>query len=34
MPGRVVQVLAAPGQRVDAGDPLVIMESMKMETGH
>ncbi len=31
MPGRVVQVLAAPGQRVDAGDPLVIMESMKME---
>lgn len=32
MPGKVVRVLAAVGDRVEAGRPLVIMESMKMET--
>ncbi len=31
MPGRVMQVLTANGQRVGAGEPLVILESMKME---
>ena len=31
MPGRVMQVLAGNGQRVGAGEPLVILESMKME---
>lgn len=31
MPGRVMQVLAENGQRVGAGEPLVILESMKME---
>ena len=31
MPGRVMQVLAAAGQRVAAGEPLIILESMKME---
>jgi 3-methylcrotonyl-CoA carboxylase alpha subunit len=32
MPGKVVRLLVAPGQAVAAGQPLVIMESMKMET--
>lgn len=32
MPGKVVRVLVAVGQEVAAGQPLVIMESMKMET--
>ncbi|MFN2370252.1 MAG: acetyl-CoA carboxylase biotin carboxyl carrier protein subunit [Candidatus Krumholzibacteriia bacterium] len=32
MPGKVVRVLAAVGDRVEAGRPLVILESMKMET--
>lgn len=32
MPGKVVRVLAAPGEQVKAGQKLVIMESMKMET--
>ena len=31
MPGKVVAVLAAKGQQVKKGDPLVIMEAMKME---
>ena len=31
MPGKVVAVLATPGQQVKKGDPLVIMEAMKME---
>lgn len=31
MPGRVMQVLVTDGQRVGAGEPLVILESMKME---
>lgn len=32
MPGKVVRLLVSPGQEVAAGRPLVIMESMKMET--
>ena len=32
MPGKVVRVLAGPGAEVKAGQSLVIMESMKMET--
>lgn len=32
MPGKVVRVLVEPGVAVTVGDPLVILESMKMET--
>ena len=32
MPGMVVAVSAAAGQRVKQGEPLVILEAMKMET--
>jgi acetyl-CoA/propionyl-CoA carboxylase biotin carboxyl carrier protein len=31
MPGKVLQVSVAPGDRVAAGDPLLILEAMKME---
>jgi 3-methylcrotonyl-CoA carboxylase alpha subunit len=31
MPGRVVRHHARPGQRVAAGDPLVTVESMKLQ---
>jgi len=31
MPGQVLRVLVEVGQRVSAGDPLVILEAMKME---
>ena len=31
MQGTVVKVLVVPGQRVDAGDPLFVLEAMKME---
>jgi biotin carboxyl carrier protein len=31
MPGKVLDVLVQPGQRVEAGTPLVILEAMKME---
>jgi pyruvate carboxylase subunit B len=31
MPGRVVKVLVAPGDRVAAGQGLVVVEAMKME---
>ena len=31
MPGRVVRVLVEPGQQVEAGHGLVVMEAMKME---
>lgn len=31
MPGSIWKVLVSPGQRVKKGEPLVIMESMKME---
>jgi biotin carboxyl carrier protein len=31
MPGTVVKVLAAPGDTVTKGDPVVVIEAMKME---
>ncbi len=31
MPGKVVRVLVAPGDAVAAGQPLVVVEAMKME---
>jgi acetyl-CoA/propionyl-CoA carboxylase, biotin carboxylase, biotin carboxyl carrier protein len=31
MPGQVLLVPAAVGDRVKAGDPVVVLESMKME---
>lgn len=30
MPGMVVEVKVSPGDRVNAGDPVVVMEAMKM----
>ncbi|MGH7164963.1 MAG: biotin/lipoyl-containing protein, partial [Nitrospiraceae bacterium] len=32
MPGRVVKVLVSKGDRVRAGDPVLIIEAMKMES--
>lgn len=32
MPGKIVRVLVAAGDAVEAGDPLVVLEAMKMET--
>ena len=32
MPGMIVTVAVKPGQAVKAGDPLVSVEAMKMET--
>jgi biotin carboxyl carrier protein len=32
MPGKVVKVLVAAGDAVTAGQPLVVVEAMKMET--
>lgn len=32
LPGKIVRVLVQPGQTVEPGQPLVIIESMKMET--
>ena len=31
MPGKVIQVLTNAGARVKKGDPLLILEAMKME---
>lgn len=31
MPGKIVKVFVKPGQEVKTGDPLLIMEAMKME---
>lgn len=31
MPGKVLQLLVAPGSTVASGDPLLILEAMKME---
>lgn len=32
MPGKIVAVLVRPGDRVEVGQPLVVLEAMKMET--
>ena len=32
MPGTVLRVLVAPGDRVSARQPLIVLEAMKMET--
>ncbi|MGA8004908.1 MAG: biotin/lipoyl-containing protein, partial [Burkholderiales bacterium] len=31
MPGKIIAVMVKPGQKVDKGAPLVILEAMKME---
>lgn len=31
MPGKITRILVQPGQRVRAGDPVCILEAMKME---
>jgi 3-methylcrotonyl-CoA carboxylase alpha subunit len=31
MPGRIVTLLVAPGDQVKKGDPLLVLEAMKME---
>ena len=31
MPGKITALLAAPGERVRAGQPLLVLEAMKME---
>ena len=31
MPGDIVQILVAPGQAVKAGDPLCVLDAMKMK---
>jgi 3-methylcrotonyl-CoA carboxylase alpha subunit len=31
MPGKIVQIMAKPGERVRKGQPLAIIEAMKME---
>ena len=31
MPGLIIKVLVEPGQKVSTGDPLVVLEAMKME---
>ena len=31
MPGRIVKVMVAPGDAVDAGQPALVIEAMKME---
>jgi acetyl/propionyl-CoA carboxylase alpha subunit len=32
MPGKVLKILVTEGQTVAAGDPLIVLEAMKMET--
>ena len=31
MPGQVLKILVTAGQHISAGDPLLILEAMKME---
>ena len=31
MPGKIVRVLVGAGQAVGAGEPLIVLEAMKME---
>jgi biotin carboxyl carrier protein len=33
MPGKIIAIHAAPGDQVAAGQPLIVMEAMKMEHG-
>jgi acetyl/propionyl-CoA carboxylase alpha subunit len=33
MPGLIVEILASPGDRVEAGQPIIVMEAMKMMHG-
>jgi biotin carboxyl carrier protein len=33
MPGKVVSVAVGPGEEVEAGQVVVVLEAMKMETG-
>jgi biotin carboxyl carrier protein len=32
MPGKVLKILVSEGQAVAAGEPLIVLEAMKMET--
>ena len=32
MPGKVLKILVREGEQVEAGQPLITMEAMKMET--
>jgi len=32
MPGKILKILVKEGERVAAGQPLLVMEAMKMET--
>ena len=32
MSGSVVEVLVSPGQKIAAGEPIVVLSAMKMET--
>jgi len=31
MPGRIIRMMVEPGQRVEEGDPVCVLEAMKME---
>lgn len=31
MPGKIIRVIVEPGQKVEEGDPLCVLEAMKME---
>jgi len=31
MPGKIIRVLVTPGQEVNSGDPVCVLEAMKME---
>lgn len=31
MPGKIVRILVAPGEEVKAGEPVIVMEAMKMQ---
>ena len=31
MPGKVIQIIVKEGQKIKVGDPLIVIESMKME---
>jgi 3-methylcrotonyl-CoA carboxylase alpha subunit len=31
MPGRVIQLMVEPGSRIQRGQPLMVIEAMKME---